>query len=267
MNETERLREQIGEQIRQQERMHAEKYVLPVVARLDIREEWDLEVERGDGKSGHDDPVFSFKQGKQRAYRSADAFTALQAFLNIRTPVEAGVFFKQYGPFQYEIGSDGVKARSAKPDPASQSWTAIQKVVEDVKTMLFEEEVPVHLYRFFLDQPLKVELSFRSLDYESVSRLYPKEKIHECLDDAAVAVCHDVVDALRASIFLSRKHDFRWKRCGRNGCEVIFEHTTRHKRVYCSQECARWQAVTDYNARKALAKAPPKASLKRKGRS
>ena len=29
---------------------------------------------------------------------SSLSFTALQAFLNIRTPVEAGVFFKQYGP-------------------------------------------------------------------------------------------------------------------------------------------------------------------------
>jgi hypothetical protein len=259
MDETKRLREQIGEQIRQQERMHAEKYVLPVVARLDIREEWDLDVKPGDGKSGHDDPVFSFKQGKHRAYRSTDAFTALQEFLNIRTPVEAGVFFKKYGPFQYEIGSDGVKTRSARPAPASLSWTAIQKVVEDVKTMLFEEEVPVHLYRFFFDQPLKVELSFRSINYEGASRLYPKEKIHECLDDAAVAVCHDVVDALRASIFLSLKHDFRWKRCGRTGCDVIFEHTTKHKRVYCCQECARWQAVTDYNARKKNKSTHPKS--------
>jgi hypothetical protein len=234
------------------EQFHTEKYTLLIAADLRVREEWQVSM------SPAQDPKFSFARKSQvvRRHRWEDAFRVRLDFLTIQSPEDALQFFKLYGPFQYKVDKTGSK--NADPEPESVLWSVIERAVNDFEQSLIAQEVPKWLYRFTFGQPLMLELPFQPITPELTR--YPDWK-----EDAAIAHCNDVVEALRASIFLSRIRGFQWKRCARKGCGQLFEQDTKHQKIYCSPECAHLQAVNDYNARKKKALKPRKTHPK-KGR-
>ena len=240
--------------------MHSEKYTLSIVAPLKVREEWRVSMNQAR------DPEFSFAQENQAGFssftfRSEDAFAVRTDFLAIRSPEDALRFFGQYGPFQYQSdeASGTKKGNTARPEPVK--WSLILQAQKDFEDALLKPGIPTEkawLYNLVFGQPLTLELPFRAVTPE-LSRLNWK-------DDAAIAYCHDVVDALRASIFLSRMRGFKWKRCARQGCNQLFEQDTKHQKIYCTPECAHLQAVNNYNARQKKRARKPNNQKPTKGR-
>lgn len=233
-------------------RFHSEKYTLPVVALLAVREQWQVSMSKSD------DPVFSFvRKRKSLASRhSEDAFSVRRDFLAIRSPEDALHFFERYGPFQFLPRSLSTTKATESVRAESWKWSKLQQARQNFEEALLAEGIPVEkawLYDFMFTRPLIIELPFRAvipLPSKNADSHTTKN-----MDDAAIAPCEDVVDALRASIFISRMGGFQWSRCARKGCEQLFEQTTRRRKLYCSPECAHLQAVNDYNARQ---KKPPK---------
>jgi hypothetical protein len=240
--------------------MHSEKYTLPIVVPLRVREEWRVYMNQAS------DPEFSFARENQAGFpsftfRTEDAFDVRADFLSIRSPEDALRFLGKYGPFQYQPdeASGTKKGKAAQPEPVK--WSLIQQARKDFEEALLADGIPTEkawLYNLVFGQPLILELPFRAVTPE-LSRLNWK-------DDAAIAYCHDVVDALRTSIFLSRMRGFKWKRCARQGCNQLFEQDTKHQKIYCTPECAHLQAVNNYNARQKKRARKPNNQKPTKGR-
>ena len=236
--------------------MHTEKYTLRIAAPLRVREEWQVSMSR------ESDPIFSFARRNEVTYRTEDAFDARSDFLLIRSPEDAFQFFGQYGPFQFKVDkASGTKSgKAARPETVK--WSVIQQAQRDFEEALLADDIPVQkqwLYALVFGQPLALELPFRAITPEL-------SRISSWQDDAAIACCDDVVDALRASIFLSRMRGFKWSRCARQGCNQPFEQTTKRQKLYCSPDCAHLQAVNDYNARQKKIARKPNDQQPRKGR-
>lgn len=213
---------------------HSEKFTLPFVALLTVRGPWTVKVSRSRN------PEFSFRQANPIKFRTIyDAFEVTKGFLDLKSPEEALPFFEKYGPFQFRL--NGSRLRKAEPV----RWNLLKnKAQPDFSAALTSASVSSELYQFVFGQPLRVELSFRTVTAE-ILRADPT-----WIDDAAVVECEDVVTAMRASIFLKRMHGFRWKRCARHGCNKLFEITeASDRKKYCTSECAHLEAVNRYNAR------------------
>ncbi len=227
-------------------RFHSEKYTLPVAAVLTVREQWRVSMSKSD------DPVFSFVRNRKDVdrRRTVDAFDVRADFLSIRAPGDALRFFERYGPFQFIPRSQSATKASEAVRAESWKWSKLQQAQQNFEEALLADGIPLGkawLYDFMFSQPLALELPFRAvvpLPSKDANR-----HVTDGLDDAAIAPCADVVDALRASVFISRMGGFQWSRCARKGCGQLFEQTTRRRKLYCSPECAHLQAVNDYNAR------------------
>jgi hypothetical protein len=230
---------------------HAEKYTLLIAADLEVREEWQVSMSQAQ------DPEFSFVRKKEPAWRHRweDAYKVRLDFLTIQSPEEALQFFKLYGPFQYK-GDKTSKNGAVVAEPVL--WSLIERAVNEFEESLIAQALTPWLYNFMFGRPLMLELPFQPITPELA-------RIPDWKEDAAIAHCYDVVEALRASIFLSRIKGFPWKRCARKGCNQLFEQDTKHQKIYHSSECAHLQAVNDYNARKKKAQKPRKTHPK-KGR-
>jgi hypothetical protein len=236
---------------------HIEKYTLPIAASLEVREEWQVSITKAK------DPEFVFTRSRQRAYRAEDSFEARKAFLAVKTIDEALRFFEYYGPLQYKKPREGGSKKDRSLEPETVRWSQFLSVQADFHLALMAEGIPSEraaLYRFVFGQPLIVEVGFRAVQPDTNLRGARTDEI----DDAAITPCFDVIDALRATIFLSRRQGFRWRRCARPDCANLFEHTTKHQRLYCSPECAHLQAVRSYNASH---KPGAKKSSKRRSKS
>jgi hypothetical protein len=239
--------------------MHIEKYTLPIAAPLRVREEWRVSMNQAS------DPEFSFAREKQVGFpsvtfRTEDAFEARADFLSIASPEDALRFFGRYGPFQYKPDKVSGTKRGETAVPESVKWSLIQQAQGDFEEALLADGIPVSkawLYNLIFSQPLNLELTFRAVTPEL-------SKLPGWKDDAAIAHCEDVVDALRASIFLSRMRGFKWNRCARQGCNQLFQQDSKRRKLYHSPECAHLQAVNDYNARQRKLK--PNKQTTRKGR-
>jgi CGNR zinc finger protein len=69
------------------------------------------------------------------------------------------------------------------------------------------------------------------------------------------------LDAILCTIVVDRVRKFRFKICARSECGKIYELTSRHRRKYCSFDCAHLVAVRSSRAR--LERASSKRKLKR----
>lgn len=202
--------------------------------------------------SKSDDPVFSFvrKHKSLDRRRTEDAFNVRRDFLSIRSPEDALRFFERYGPFQFlPRGKSATKASEAVR-AESWKWSRLQQARRNFEEALLADGIPITktwLYEFMFARPLIIELAFRAI--VPAPSKNADSRITSDSDDAAIAPCADVVDALRASIFISRMGGFQWSRCARKGCEQLFQQTTRRRKLYCGPECAHLQAVNDYNSR------------------
>ena len=243
------------------------KYTLPVAAALHRRAEWRVEMDDSTN------PTFTFgleeRNHLRMYYREIDADTVQSEFFRIRTPHDAFGFFRRYGP--WEIVPDekansklaGTKARPVK-------WSFVNSARSQLEGAFLEDRIPASVYSQLFDRPLKLELPFVGSQHdlrhdedqdddkwivycEEVAG--PKVTFPDRLDDdhEAVVHCHDVFDALRASIFLARLSSSKWKRCARPDCNQLFESQSKRERLYCTPECGHLQAVRDYNARKRAA--------------
>lgn len=227
-------------------RFHSAKYTLPVAAVLTVREQWQVSMSKSD------DPVFAFVRRRKNPerLRSEDAFDVRDWFLSVRTPEDALRFFKRYGPFQLLAPSPSATKASRAARAQSFKWSYIQDARQNFEEALLAEGIPAEkawLYDFMFNRPLLLELPFRAV--VPMPSKNADSHTTDGLEDAAIAPCEDVVDALRASIFISRMGGFQWSRCARKDCEQLFEQTTRRRKLYCSPRCAHIQAVNDYNAR------------------
>jgi hypothetical protein len=237
---------------------HSEKYTLPVIASLRVQREWRVSSSRGDN------PEFTFQRENRLEYHWVDAFEVRSEFLAIQSPGDALRLFQNYGPFQLanDMEQEGKKHRTAHAQAVT--WSAIQKAQKEFEEALVADSIPQRkawLYDFVFGRPIVLEWSFRSMVPRSASG---HRYTAEGMDDAAVAECDDIVDALRVSIFLSRKSGFGWSRCVRKGCNQVFERTTRRQKLYCSPECAHLQAVNNYNARENTRRRSAKQNRRRK---
>lgn len=226
-------------------KLHSEKHTFPVIALLTTfntsyegmgtRDLWRVSMSKSS------DPEFSFINANTQqgiGHTDVDAFDVLERFLDLHSPEEVLAFFQRYGPFQL-LPQEGSQPRQAQ----SVRWSHIKQAQSDFEAALKSPTLPAHLYEFVF-QTLKIQLRFRAVTPES--RLG--------IDDAAIADCEDVVTALRASVFLTRKSGFRWKRCARKRCNKLFELDTKRDRIFCSSDCAQISASNAYNARQKKSK-------------
>jgi hypothetical protein len=239
----------------------SKKYTLPIVASLRVQEEWQVSM------SQTSDPEFSFARRNRVVYRTEDAFDVRPDFFALRFPEDALRFFERYGPFRFSRDTASGTKRTKVMKAETVKWSAIQQWQKDFEEALLAETIPAEkrwLAEFVFGWPVTLHWAFRSVTPEQ-GRSSGWARA-DGIDDAAIAECDDVVDALRVSIFLSRKSAFRWSRCARKGCNELFEQTTRRQKLYCSPECAHLQAVNDYNSRqkKAQKNKQPKPTKRRK---
>lgn len=219
-----------------------QKFTLPIAGLLDVQEEWKVSM------SGEPDPEFCFTRTHNVAYRREDSFKLRADFLNVRTPEDALRFFRYYGPFQITPAAGSEKKRGPGVRVEAVRWSFFQRAQGDFKEALLSEGIPVEkrwLYDFVFGRPLMIELWFEAVMPAASNSAFKRAASNE---DAAIAQCHDVVDALRASIFLTRMGDFKWKRCSRPGCDQIFMQT-HGRQMYCDVSCAHSKAQSDYEAR------------------
>jgi CGNR zinc finger protein len=220
-----------------------QKFTLPIAALLDVQEEWKVSM------SGGSDPEYSFERTRNVAYRRVDSFDVREDFLNVRTPEDALKFFRHYGPFQItppKTGSEKKRGPEVRVDPIR--WSFIQRTQEDFREALLADGIPVEkrwLYDFIFGRPLTIELWFQAVMPATSSRAFKQAASNE---DAAIAHCNDVVDALRATVFLTRMGEFKWRRCARPGCDQIFIQN-HGRQIYCGESCARRVAQSAYEAR------------------
>jgi hypothetical protein len=236
--------------------LHAEKYTLLIVAELEWCDSWRISLSR------QTDPVFAFslEPGLPRRYRAADAFEVQKQFLAVNSPEAALHFFERFGPL--EVRPDkGTQSKRRANRANSIRWSRLLQVREELEGALLNNTVPSHVYGFVFDRPLMIQLPFRGARAKRVYRDGTAGAANE--DDAAITDCYDVVDALRASIFLGRRRGFQWKRCARQGCNQLFEQDTRHQKIYCTDRCAHLQAVNNYNAKRKKPKKQSSTEMKK----
>jgi hypothetical protein len=220
-----------------------QKFTLPIAALLDVQEEW--QVSMGDGA----DPKYSFERTRDVAYRRVDSFDVRADFLNVRTPEDALNFLRQYGPFQITPSKAGPE-RKRGPEVRVDAirWSFIKNTQEDFREALLADGVPVEkrwLYDFIFRRPLMIELWFQAVMLDTSDRAFKRAS---SINDTAIARCDDVVDALRATVFLTRMGDFKWRRCARPGCDQIFIQD-HGRQIYCDESCARRVAQSAYESR------------------
>lgn len=195
------------------------------------------------------DPEYSFERTRNVAYRRVDSFDVRADFLNVRTPEDALKFLRLYGPFQITPSKAGPeKKRGPEVRADAIRWSFIQRTQEDFREALLADGIPVEkrwLYDFIFRRPLMIELWFQAVMPAASDRAFKRAA---SIDDTAIARCDDVVDALRATVFLTRMGDFKWRRCARPGCDEIFPQTHGRK-IYCSDSCARRVAQSAYESR------------------
>lgn len=213
------------------------------------------------------DPTFRFaleeKNHLRCYYRDSDAADVRSEFFLIRTPDDTLGFFRRHGPWEIRPGKETKSKQSGfKADPIK--WSEIDQARTHLEGAFVNDEIPASLYELLFGRPLILELPFigSMTDMRDSSE---DEWIIYCHDvggrkvslpdrrdgdHGAVVHCHDVIDALRASIFLARLNSSRWKRCARQGCDQLFESHSKRERLYCTPECGHLQAVREYNTRK-----------------
>lgn len=236
-----------------------EKYMLEIAVLLDVQEEWQVSM------SEETDPLYSFARTPQVAYRRVDGFETRTEFLSVRSPADALRFFRVYGPFQ--ILADPKTQSRKGPDAKAESirWSQFQRAQQDLGDALLKDTVPEWLYQFVFQRPLQIDLWFQAIRADDSKRV--RAAIGK--EDAAITLCDDVVQALRATIFLTRMTGFKWKHCARRGCPQIFEQTHKRK-IYCDESCAHLEAVKAHNARMKEKKSDTKMirrPSKKKGRT
>ncbi len=220
------------------------------------------------------DPLFTFGLEQRNHlrvyYREIDADTVRSEFFLIRTPQDALGFFERYGP--WIVAPDkktNSKLAGTRAHPVK--WSFVDSVRSQLEGAFMDDEIRASVYSQLFDRPLELELPFvgsqRELkpveDHDHDECIVyceqvagPKVTFPDRRDDdhEAVVHCHDVFEALRASIFLARLSNSRWKRCARPDCNQLFESQSKRERLYCTPECGHLQAVREYNARKKDAK-------------
>ncbi len=201
-------------------------------------------------------------------------------FFSIRSPEDALRFFERFGPFELpRIGeTSGRKSERAKQTkrwfessgqllcelPAPESpfrvstrktgtsdkavewvkpirWSQIEQAQADFKAALTGKSISWSMDEFVFRQPLGMLLQLPKRFYTVLS------PVTDVMPTGFV-LCNDVVEAIRASIFLSKLKGSRWNWCQREGCNKIFEQTSKHARKYCDEDCAHYQAVLKFNA-------------------
>jgi hypothetical protein len=87
-------------------------------------------------------------------------------------------------------------------------------------------------------------------------------KVREILEEPRLSIgfgapirmrlsCHSVRDAILAAVYLDKLANIRSSMCHRPDCGIVFNHKSKHKRIYCSSDCAHLEAVRNSRKQKA----------------
>jgi hypothetical protein len=226
---------------------------VPIYSALKTRAPWRVNM------SDDPDPEFSAQlivrteqEGNTTHHRwddvIEDVFEVRRRVFNIRTPKDVRQLIEDWGPWQIEKTSTvaGIPIRFSAVMRRCDFYrnALLDRSVEDLSRVYEGDEVAEGVENFYLWQALPMELVFRD-------------------PPTARAICMDIEDSLRASVFLDRLDGFTWRRCRREDCGQIFELKNKREKLYCGNKCAHLQSVRDSNERKKAAQKPAKRVAKK----
>jgi len=223
--------------------MSIRTYSLPIIPFLETLGEWETVV------SQDSDPEFSFslrpvkfteqdgmKSWSREPLNQQPAFEIREAFFAVRETSQALAFFQTFGPWQMGVHL-GTQARTIRFSAVLRQRNfyedaLLTREIMSVRKSSTNSELRASLEDLYLWSNLPMEMVFRQ-------------------PPAIICRCKDIVDSLRATVFLDRLDGSPWRRCAREDCGHVFKLTSKRARLYCSTDCAHLQSVRGYNSRKA----------------
>ncbi len=165
-----------------------------------------------------------------------DVMEVSAALSRVRTPGDALHFLRTYGPLS------STRLREIPTAPTSFREVIIARNGHD--SFLLRNEPPV---RSVVVGDAHAAKEFQ--DYWSYMANPPE--IHGSVDNGLQGFmrCLDVLQALKAAVFLAKAEGLRWERCGRVRCSAPFAVTGKRTK-YCSRQCANHQSVLDHYGNK-----------------
>jgi hypothetical protein len=216
-------------------------YSIPVIPVLETLGEWEA------GMSGDADPEIYFslrpvqikeengaKSWSRAPLIQRNAFEVREAFFAIREAAQALAFFQTFGPWQVGVPM----ATEARPIRFS-AIVRRQKFFQDallnrkiwsVRNPTTDSETRTAFEDFYLWHNLPTEMVFRD-------------------PPVILCRCKDIMDSIRATVFLDKLDGLPSRRCAREDCGKVFKLRSKRSKIYCSEKCAHLQSVRSYNSR------------------
>lgn len=195
------------------------KRELPVVALLSTYRDWKVEM------SDDTDPVFTFSlrfrmlRGENDTRfpsimdkREVDAHEVRQRLFAVKTPEQALVFFRRFGPWQV---NGELWAKQADPVSFSQLTAQSRGWQEALVT-----KDPTH------------NLSFSGVEFR---------------EQVWLVACKDVMACVRSTVILDRASNWRW--CARKDCTAPPFECGNHRRKYHDDSCLEVQGKRNQRAK------------------
>jgi len=185
----------------------------------DLASVWKVEMSE-DG-----DPQFTFENQNPSSagWSPTDGDAVAKQFLNLKSPQDALAFFRKY-----------FLGKAKEPDKDEKiriRWSEVKSIQESFLSALEHKSMPEHLQGFVF-QSLTVVLQHEERMLRIKSEV--KEPLVKFDAVSGVADCQDVLDALRAVVFLSRGSV--WRRCANPKCEMFFK-AERSNQLYHDPAC------------------------------
>ena len=182
--------------------------------------------------------------GFSQIVKVVDAHEYVDRFLQINGPASVPEFLRDYGApgaerfwidlAKYELPPDDI---SPVPKPRKRRHSVYwSELLAFQEALLTASATPIERWSDFEDAPGYLPLF-------SV-RYVPPVQI-ELEDDIFVGACvgDECWEQCLACVFFDRAQDIELRRCARISCPRVFRHTSKHDRIFCSDECSHYMAV------------------------
>lgn len=216
-----------------QDYKHISPYKLPTLTvrveiELSFLQEW-IAVEQ------EDDVLFCPKtelaeRSSGRGHLVINASEYVSRFFDLQEPTSVPSFFRHFGAPGMQLDDSHAEPR---PTRDCVYWS---ELVEFREALLTASDTPLEKWSQFTSgsgylpwveiegiPPVEIQLEHNSIS--GVSRFDTPWR--QCV----------------ATIFFDRAQDIQWRHCAKPGCTEIFRRTSKHERIFCSDECSHYMAV------------------------
>ncbi len=214
-----------------------------------------------------------------------DAASLQEAFLDIRTPVEALDLLTRAGPFR--SATDDYRFREAMTWSDFQRWQEIVRLVvtggplQTERCFLEEQDHSLSPAgeRYRVSERLRPALTDLSTEEHKWLRGFPEQILIRADEPAkgksrkrvcAEVFVHSILEAILATAYIDGLRGINYQLCALPDCSQVYEVSSKHERQYCSQACAHKASVrrrrAELKAAKEAAKKGAAGGKSKKGR-